>query len=196
MKPSSFNQICFCRIVPLIALFTLASSGFVDEDFTLVEGQTAQPAEDDGIQVVVAVEEPSTKKTPRNQRITTKTTTLPTVEVEEVTPSPSSSTTRRSAATNRPRLPSTRRKQTNKPKVQPQEVEEEENLKAEMTSPASVDTASVSILAPKNFKPTPKPLDDIQQAQGLMEFLKKSKSTSFTTCGVKCQRKCGSTFLF
>lgn len=171
------------RIVPFIALLTLASSTFVDEDFTLVEGQTPMSELADPVtEIDLVVEEPTTKRTPpaRSQRITTKTTTLPTSVADEdllqVTPIPS---TTRKPTTNRSRMSGNRRKQaSSKPKVQPQEtapVEEDENLKAEMTSPASVDTASVSILAPKNFKPTPKPLDDIQQAQGLMEFLKKSK---------------------
>ncbi|EFX68566.1 hypothetical protein DAPPUDRAFT_114449 [Daphnia pulex] len=121
---------------------------------------------------IVMAEELTTKKA----RVTTTTTTsspkiqLSPVDEVEATPAPANKTRKTS---NRPRTSGSRRKQSSKAKTVVDAVQEEDIPKAEMTSPASVDTASA--LAPKNFKPTPKPLEEFQQTQGLMEFLKKRK---------------------
>ena len=161
----------------------------VEEELPRVEGQLEeQPIEGDVTEVIL-IEEPTTKKSSGKPRrvTTTTTTTLPTPEstavieatVDEVTPAPAVPTKSRKPSNRRPS--GTRRKSPSKSKVDKEENVDvkEENPKADMTSPASVDTASISALAPKNFKPTPKPIDEFQQAQGLMEFLKKSSNTLF-----------------
>lgn len=167
------------RIVcAVLACLALAAGTFVDEDFTLVdEQQTSSPAVDGGEMTdIVMAEELTTKKA----RVTTTTTTSsPKIEVApvdevEATPAPANKTRKTS---NRPRTSGSRRKQSSKAKAVGDAVQEEDIPKAEMTSPASVDTASA--LAPKNFKPTPKPLEEFQQTQGLMEFLKKRNQSCF-----------------
>ncbi|XP_057380429.1 proteoglycan 4-like [Daphnia carinata] len=144
------------------ACLTIAAGTFVDEDFTLIDEHTNAP---EAVEIVRA-EEVTTRKA--SVRVAT-TTSAPVaiVDAVEVT----TSANKAPKTSNRPRTSGSRRKQPAKAVA----VEEEESPKAEMTSPASVDTASVSILAPKNFKPTPKPSEEIPQSQGLMEFLKKRK---------------------
>ncbi|KAI9552129.1 hypothetical protein GHT06_022466 [Daphnia sinensis] len=145
------------------ACLTIAAGTFVDEDFTLVEEQTNAPDGKEAVEIVMA-EEVTTRKA--SVRVTT-TTSAPVAIVDAVEVTTSAS--KAPKPSNRPRSSGSRRKQPAKPAAVV--VEEEESPKAEMTSPASVDT----ILAPKNFKPTPKPLEEVQQSQGLMEFLKKRK---------------------
>ena len=164
----------YYRIVVLACITLTAAAGtFVDEDYTLVEGQTSAPTIKDGEFEVefVLEEEPTTKKPAPVTRATT--TAKPVAVVDAVVEAAVVSAPKTRKSSNRPRTSGNRRKSTAKPKVVV--ATEEENIKAESTSPASLDTAAVSILAPvKNFKPTPKPLDDFQQtSQGLMEFLKK-----------------------
>lgn len=151
------------------ACLTIAAGTFVDEDFTLVEEQTHAPDGKEAVEIFMA-EEVTTKKA--SVKVTTTTTSAPVAIVDAVEVTTSANKTPKTSS--RPRSSGSRRKQPAKAAAAAA-VEEEESLKAEMTSPASVDTASVSILAPKNFKPTPKPLEEIQQTQGLMEFLKKRK---------------------
>lgn len=160
-------------IVCAVACLTLTTATFVDEDFTLVEEQTSSPVDGGEFTEVFMAEELTTKKA----RMTTTTTSSPkivaAVDEVEITPDPTTKTRKTSG---RPRTSGSRRKQQPaKAKTVDAVPQEEESSKTEMTSPASVDTASVSILAPKNFKPTPKPLEEFQQSQGLMEFLKKRK---------------------
>jgi hypothetical protein len=153
----------------------LAAGTFVDEDFTLVdEQQTSSPVDGGEMTDIVMAEELTTKKA----RVTTTTTSSPIIEAApvdevEVTPAPANKTRKTS---NRPRTSGSRRKPSSKAKAVGDAVQEEDIPKAEMTSPASVDTASA--LAPKNFKPTPKPLEEFQQTQGLMEFLKKRNQSA------------------
>ena len=161
-----------------VACLTLTTATFVDEDFTLVEEQTSSPVDGGEFTEVVMAEELTTTK---KARVTTTTTSSPKIEAAvdevEVTPAPTAKTRKTSG---RPRTSGSRRKQQPaKAKTVDAVPQEEESSKAEMTSPASVDTASVSILAPKNFKPTPKPLEEFQQSQGLMEFLKKRNQSCF-----------------
>lgn len=151
------------------ACLTIAAGTFVDEDFTLVEEQTHAPDGKEAVEIFMA-EEVTTKKA--SVKVTTTTTSAPVAIVDAVEVTTSANKAPKTSS--RPRSSGSRRKQPAKAAAAAA-VEEEESLKAEMTSPASVDTASVSILAPKNFKPTPKPLEEIQQTQGLMEFLKKRK---------------------
>lgn len=166
------------RIVCAVASLALAAGTFVDEDFTLVdEQQTSSPAVDGGEMTdIVMAEELTTKKA----RVTTTmtTTSSPIIEaapVDQVEVTPANKMRKTS---NRPRTSGSRRKPSSKAKTVGDAVQEEVDIpKAEMTSPASVDTASA--LAPKNFKPTPKPLEEFQQTQGLMEFLKKRNQSCF-----------------
>lgn len=156
-----------------VACLALAAGTFVDEDFTLVEEQTSSPVGGGEITDIVMAEEFTTKKA----RVTTTTSSpeiVAAVDEVETTSAPANKTRK----TSRPRTSGSRRKQPSKAKAA-DAVQVEESPKAEMTSPASVDTASVSVLAPKNFKPTPKPLEEFQQSQGLMEFLKKRNQSCF-----------------
>lgn len=161
-----------------MACLTLAAAAFVEEDFTLVEGPTSAPMnEGDVTEIFFAEEEPTTKKA-ATMRVPSTTTAKPVAVVDAVVEAaPIAATTPRTRkSSSRTRMSgSNRRKQQSKPKVAAEPAVEEENAKAESTSPASVDTASVAILAPKNFKPTPRPLNEFQETQGLMEFLKKRK---------------------
>ena len=157
-----------------VACLALAAGTFVDEDFTLVEEQTSSPVGGGEITDIVMAEEFTTKKA----RVTTTTSSpeiVAAVDEVETTSAPANKTRKTSS---RPRTSGSRRKQPSKAKAA-DAVQVEESPKAEMTSPASVDTASVSVLAPKNFKPTPKPLEEFQQSQGLMEFLKKRNQSCF-----------------
>lgn len=158
------------------ACLTIAAGTFVDEDFTLVEEQTHAPDGKEAVEIFMA-EEVTTKKA--SVRVTTTTTSAPVAIVDAVEATTSANKAPKTSS--RPRSSGSRRKQPAKAAAA---VEEEESLKAEMTSPASVDTASVSILAPKNFKPTPKPLEEIQQTQGLMEFLKKRRQSCFHSIAI------------
>jgi hypothetical protein len=176
LLPYYFYIFCLgVRIVCAVASLALAAGTFVDEDFTLVdEQQTSSPAVDGGEMTdIVMAEELTTKKA----RVTTTTTTSsPIIEaapVDEVEVTPANKMRKTS---NRPRTSGSRRKPSSKAKAVGDAVQEEDIPKAEMTSPASVDTASA--LAPKNFKPTPKPLEEFQQTQGLMEFLKKRNQSA------------------
>lgn len=142
----------------------------------MVEEQTHAPDGKEAVEIFMA-EEVTTKKA--SVRVTTTTTSAPVAIVDAVEATTSANKAPKTSS--RPRSSGSRRKQPAKAAAA---VEEEESLKAEMTSPASVDTASVSILAPKNFKPTPKPLEEIQQTQGLMEFLKKRRQSCFHSIAI------------
>lgn len=174
------------RIVSVAACLALALNAqeIVQEDITISEGETGPWMIEGEVTETIVVDKPTTTRKPSIRAQNAPTTTLSpesVAVVDAVEVAPVSPNKNRKTPANRTRMSGTRRKQpAAKSKVDAVPVEEEESPKAEMTSPASVDTASVSILAPKNFKPTPKPLDEIQQAQGLMEFLKKSNLSSFS----------------
>lgn len=159
-----------------MACITLHVYASVEEELSIIEAQTTSPMTDGDVTEIVLAGEPIVKEV--SLKIAPTTTAPKPVAVVDAPVAQNK--TRKSS--NRSRTSNTRRKQPAKAKTVTQEpvsVSEDENQKTETTSPASVDTAFVSAQAPKDFKPTPMPLDDFQQSQGLVEFLKKSEKPDY-----------------
>ena len=173
-----YNAVSNCfRIAIIVACVTLAVSAFDDEEWVL-EDEHDSPMMGDEL-----VDEPVTKEsTTTTTTTTTAATTTRKVQVKTAKPTtarpfvvvaeeeaPVKPKGRKQPGTARPRSSNARRMK------EPEEVAVEDDTKA--TSPASLDTAAISILAPKNFKPTPRPINSEEDMapKGLMEFLKKRK---------------------
>lgn len=143
---------------------------------------TMKPEEEpEEVEEVAEVIEEVTTTTTRKPAIKTAkaTTTMKPVVVEAKPENSEEPTTTKPKASTR--KPSSRTRPTSSRRGQSAKTMEdlpvEEEMMAKSTSPASIDTASIAILAPKDFKPTSKP--DEEPPKDLMDFLRRRNFMPF-----------------
>lgn len=151
----------------------MAASAFDEEEWVLEDVSDTPVMDVDFADEPVTKEATTTTAATTTRRVQVKTnkpttTARPFVVVAEEE-APVKLKGRKQPGTTRPRSSSTRRSK----ELDGTPLEDD----TKSTSPASLDTAAISILAPKNFKPTPRPINSEEDMlpKGLMEFLKKRK---------------------